>query len=321
MSSPPPKNPNKTIVLLKRSAYELAILHGNSALEKQIQAQGPSTSRLLVAHSEHTLGIEKLKKILLEFFTGVEYFYRENLEDPFFLARFREAENIITYGGDGTFLWGAKHALPHQNLISINSSPSTSSGFYSCGSIVDFQEFLRYGGFAKEFNGAKAKEMLEYISTIKYTVSDPSNQKIVNEGVAINDLLVSGVHPASSAKYWLMESGFSRTQISSGLWICSPLGSHGAVRSAGGIRQLADDARLQWKVRELYLKPNVSPFDSKNNFQGFVPQNETLEVVSNMRQGLISPDGDTNSIPFGFEQRLICRLNYRALRLFSRKSK
>lgn len=308
----------KTAVLLKRTAYELALIHDDSLVESHILTKSLSTPVLLDAHEEHTAGLIPLQKTLELHCEGdVQYFYREDLKDPAILAKYQEAKNVVSYGGDGTFLWAAKHILPHQNIISINSSPKTSVGFYSCGSVKDFQEFLRRGGF-EETNGPDGVPLLEQIAVLKYELWDIIGRRI--EGIALNDLLVSGPHPASSAKFWLTEVGYSRMQSSSGLWLCTPLGSNGAVWAAGGSTQASDDDHLQWVTRELYRSPQARATDRfLEPKKGFVKKNEVIKLTSCMRQGLISPDGDTDSIPFGYNDTLICWIETKARRLFSRK--
>lgn len=300
----------ETAVLLKRTAYELAAIHSNQATETYIEGKSAGAGKLMRAHKEHTTSLATLRSILSEMFPAGSFqeFFREDLQEPSTLRKFQEAQNIVTFGGDGTFLWAARAALPEQRIVAINSSPKTSVGFYSIGSVEDFHSFLKNGGF-------DAHEP-EHLNVINYSIC--SGGKTLVEGKAINDLLVSGPFPASSARYVVAYDGVAKPQLSSGLWVCSPLGSNGAMRSAGGHVQNPDSQLLQWKVRELYqTNPHVTTFGDG----GFLQVGEQLFVTSEMRKGLISVDGDTIMHSFEYGMVLRCNLDIGARRLFGRKQR
>ena len=70
--------------------------------------------------------------------------------------------------------------------------------------------------------------------------------------------VTSQYSPASSTRYLLRVDGREELQTSSGVWIATASGATGAMRSAGGRPMSGDDRRLQYKVREPYVRVGTS---------------------------------------------------------------
>lgn len=305
----------RVALLAKRSQYEMAILHENSVVQEKIHSQVPEASTILLAHNEHTRDLRLLKEILsvhADTIT-VDYFCRENLLDPLLLQEYQKAELVIAFGGDGTYLWGARHMVQSQRIIAINSSPLTSVGFYSCGSVTDFQRYADLGLLKGEKDFP-----VESLGVIRYALYQDT--ELLHAGVAVNDILVSAAHPAATSKYWIGTGGSGTSHISSGIWLSTPLGSNGAMRSAGGYVQPDFDTRMQWRVRERYVHPGtVLQYQYSKLMEGFTDPHDPLWIISYMREGLVSPDGDSLSIPFSYGNRLSCVYEPNSLSLLLRK--
>ena len=306
----------RVALLAKRSQYEMAILHENSLVQDKIHAQVPETATMLLAHNEHTRDLGRLRAILeaREPFITVDYFCRENLSEPELLVEYQMADLVIAFGGDGTYLWGARHLRFGQPIISINSSPLTSVGFYSCGSVTEFEHYCKQG----LLSGNLSSFAFESLGVIRYYVY--RDTELFKEGVAVNDILVSAAHPAAVSKYWIGHDGKGTAHISSGIWLCTPLGSHAAMRSAGGYVQPDLDNRMQWRVRERFTHPGVATqFRSTDLVEGFANSYAPIWISSYMREGLVSPDGDSLSFPFSYGNRLSCVYEPDSLRLLLRR--
>jgi hypothetical protein len=89
----------------------------------------------------------------------------------------------------------------------------------------------------------------------------------------LNDILVSSPNPAAMSRYVLTAGSRSEIQASSGIWISTPAGSTGGVRSAGGTVMPLEGALIQYAVREPY-GPRQGRY-------------ELLRGVRHIREGLV----------------------------------
>jgi len=166
---------------------------------------------------------------------------------------------IITVGGDGTFLTVARHcrATP---VMGVNSSPSTSTGHYCIAHPDTFEPLLNAwrGGLLKTTALARIRGEIE-------------GQRLPHD--ALNDVLFANRTPVSSTRYALRIGDATELQLSSGIWVATASGSTAAIHSCGGEIRPMHDHRLQWRVREPYLRDG----ERRVLLNGFTDE---IEIVS-----------------------------------------
>lgn len=195
-------------------------------------------ARLRSAHAEHGESVARCEQILeasgLEIMRAAQPRKRDT-------AR---ADLVISIGGDGTFLWCAR-AVDNVPMLGVNSAPGTSTGHYC---------------------GATAENLPEHLEAILSGSVEPQALPRLRVEIsgrllpyrALNDVLFTHKSPVCSARYLLELGDTHELQISSGIWISTASGSTGAMMSAGGVRMATDDWRMQYRVREPYLRPGQS---------------------------------------------------------------
>lgn len=79
--------------------------------------------------------------------------------------------------------------------------------------------------------------------------------------------------PVSSTRYALRIGDATELQLSSGIWVATASGSTAAIHSCGGEIRPMHDHRLQWRVREPYLRDG----ERRVLLNGFTDE---IEIVS-----------------------------------------
>ncbi|MCA9401494.1 MAG: hypothetical protein KC713_07690, partial [Candidatus Omnitrophica bacterium] len=80
----------------------------------------------------------------------------------------------------------------------------------------------------------------------------------------------------------------------------TPIGSTGAIRSAGGKTLKVSDIKLQYMPRELY-----TPFKKTYRFKGGILTKGTpFSIFSLMRSGMTYFDGAHMSVPFPYGEQI-----------------
>ncbi len=193
---------------------------------------------------------------------------------------------VVTVGGDGTFLTVARHcrATP---LFGVNSSPSTSTGHYCIAlpSTLEALLALWREGRLKTTPLARIRAEIE-------------GQRLPHD--ALNDLLFANRTPVSSTRFALRIGDVTELHLSSGMWIATASGSTAAIRSAGGEVRPMHDHRLQWRVREPYLRDG----ETRTLLSGFT--DDAIEIVSRSDKNALYVDGhgEPFAVPRGARARL-----------------
>jgi len=193
---------------------------------------------------------------------------------------------VVTIGGDGTVLH-ASHSIGDTPVLAVNSSPSTSVGFFTaCG--------------ARAFP-AVLEQVLDgrVRPTPLFRMSVRVRGELVSDRV-LNDVLFSHDCPASTTRYVLGLRGRSEDQVSSGVWVATAAGSTAAIRAAGGRPIEAGSGRLQFAVREPGPCGGAADYRLPTVTHGFVEQGETLEIRSRTTAARIYIDGPHVVFPVGF---------------------
>jgi NAD+ kinase len=191
---------------------------------------------------------------------------------------------ILSVGGDGTFLLASRLGSSAP-LLGVNSSPSTSIGRYCAAHAATLGPLLD----AIIAGTAPIARLLR----LHVTIDDaplPFD--------ALNDALFAARCPVTAARYaFLLPDGLD-IQLSSGIWVATPTGSTGAIRSAGGEVVDDSDGRLQWRVRE----PFIGGVRAPRALAGF--SGEGFEVISRHADNAVWLDGHSTPYPAPFGARV-----------------
>ncbi len=268
----------KSILLLyKRSAYRIYFLDEKSSLrQKKTPFIKEEKRRFEKAHDDHYETLRNISKFL--FTQGIRFTesYRGRHID------YSRYDLIITVGGDGTFLEAARNAK-EQTIVGINSAPGYSVGKLCIGTKDNFKKVL-----SRLFDQDYSVGFLQ-----RLRVKLDSTPK---EILALNDVLICHVNPAFLCRYYLKIGSQKEEQRSSGIWVSTPMGSSGAVYSAGGKSLDRFDKRFQYMPRELYKGINGAYC-----LRGSVlSKGEKIEVTSLMRKGMIYVDGAHQFVHFEY---------------------
>jgi len=321
-----PKAKIKLLVVEKISAHDLAFEHDNVEMQELILKKDPSVRGLLLAHKEHGQAVKKLDEYLsspsLRRICEWQRVYRDGLTAE--LAK--EADIIITLGGDGTFLWAARFIeVGSTQIIGINSSPSTSVGYYSTGNVYDF---------CSKFDLLLDKRWTNDVSLtrLEYTINGKPPTSL-SERYVLNEVLFCAEHPADMSRYLLKTREGEEEQKSSGVWVSTPAGSTAALLSAGGVIQPWSDERLQYVVREPYkaitnpdksfyrlthgfISPRANWKTEEDNLESIVM--DSMEITCKMRTGILCLDGSTITKKVTYGDRITIRPSFYYLRVLGK---
>ena len=211
------------------------------------------------------------------------------------LADYGAYDWIITVGGDGTFLEGARF-LTRQYILGVNSDPQWSVGRFCAVTAGTFPSLLE-----RILSGRGNIVRLNRME-VQF---ESSGEKVL----ALNDILACHQNPASMSRYCVRIDGKEEEHSSSGLWVSTAAGSTGAIRSAGGSVMPLASRDLQYRARELYR-------GSGNSYRlqaGRVPPGIRIRLLSLMKEGRVYLDGSHECRLFRFGDLIRIRSSTRAL--------
>ena len=187
---------------------------------------------------------------------------------------------VVVVGGDGTVL-DVAHSVESQPILAINSDPDRSVGYF-CAVEAQHAETAARRVANDEVVRTRLHRIQLHINGEPYGIP------------CLNDILIANAHPAMMSRYVLSTGLLSEKQSSSGLWISTPAGSTGGIRSAGGTVLPLSGAMLQYLVREPYMPRGTGYRMSR----GVRHLSEGLTVRSLMTGGRIYVDGPYHEIAF-----------------------
>ncbi|MFA5260482.1 MAG: hypothetical protein WC450_04570 [Candidatus Omnitrophota bacterium] len=211
---------------------------------------------------------------------------------------YRRYDWVVTVGGDGTFLEGAR-SVTRQYILGVNSDPQWSVGRFCAVTADTFAPLLERicSGRMKTLSLNRMQVLFESSGETVY---------------ALNDVLACHQNPAAMSRYNLRIAGEEEEQSSSGIWIATAAGSTGALRSAGGAAMPLTSRKLQYRVRELYRGRGSPP---RARFQaGILSPQMIIHLISLMKEGVIYIDGSHEKRLFRFGERVRVQSSSRALR-------
>ena len=155
-------------------------------------------------------------------------------------------------------------------VMGINSNPERSRGFLCLAGPGNFRKHIQ--------NIMEERQKPISVGRLRVRIG---KRKIPYE--AANDILLSHEVPARSSRYTIIYKNTSENQLSSGVWIATPLGSTAAFKAAGGRPFKIGSGYFAFIVRELE--------SGKKMRGGRLRSRSRLEFVSGMQRMALYFDG------------------------------
>ncbi|HEY9713143.1 MAG TPA: NAD(+)/NADH kinase [Chroococcales cyanobacterium] len=285
---------SKVLILHKKSTFQIqAIEHREARFLKLLEEGSDVVTRVKVAHQEHMETLAVLEKELAR--RQIEYVSLPRSE---LNHKVDDVDLMIAVGGDGTFL-DASHFLDSTPLLGVNSSSSSSFGHFCLANEKNLENVL---------DQIESGQLQPYdILRLELVLNGSSLPELV-----LNEVLISHTNPAATSRYFIELQGVREEQRSSGVWVGTPGGSTGSLRSAGGTVLPITDDRYQYVVREACIRPN----EVYNLVKGIVPGKEDMRIVSQMRTGVLHIDGQHIDYQFSLGDELVIRRSEEDLHAF-----
>jgi len=257
-------------------------------------AQIPKARRSIVkeAHEANRVAREAVQRCLKARKLKYRVVFRSEL------ARIKDTRLVVAVGGDGTILDTARR-IQQTPLVGVNSSPSTSEGFFAAVDAGHFPKVL----------DAILSDRVQPLNLARLCVR--RNNRMIGFPV-LNDILITHRVPVCMSHYQLIFRGQDERHRGSGLWIAPAAGSTGAIHSAGGKILRMDDPRFQFVVREPYKGALLGSVSTS----GILKPEEQLECISAMPEGCIYLDGHPRRYRFDEGDHLCIGLSRWPLRIY-----
>ena len=287
------------LILHKKTTFQIqAIEHKESRFLKLVEEQHESVKRVQIAHSEH---METLNAVCDELKRRGVIFRCLARSDLTETTISDDVDLVISVGGDGTFL-DASHHIEFTPILGINSSTSSSFGHFCIANITNFKEVL---------DKIEADEQpLEQLLRLEMSI----NGEVLPD-LVLNEVLVAHTHPAATSRYFISVGGVVEEHRSSGIWIGTPAGSTGSLRSAGAPVMRITDNRYEFIIREACMRPN----EDWKLLKGVLNSDQAIEVVSQMRTGAFYIDGQHIQYQFGLGDALVVKPSEKYLNAYIAK--
>ncbi len=272
-------NIKRIFILYKVSAYSIYFERSGSSFRSKGKVSSREIRRFRMIHDTHHECLREVERIVRQ--EGIAY--RKVCRGEAY--RPSDHDLVVTVGGDGTFLEGAR-MLKKQIILGVNSDPTWSVGRFCCATEKNFREVLSCL-IAGEGSVRKFPRLEVRVSGRKYNV--------------LNDILFAHDNPAAMSRYVLEIAGRKEVQKSSGVWVCAAAGSSGAMKSAGGVLVPPTKEIIQYRPRELYV------WQRKNQYLltgGILKGTPKMRITSMMREGFAFLDGSHVSLPVGFGESI-----------------
>jgi NAD+ kinase len=292
----------RILVVHRRSAYtDLVADKKESNVSRLIKTGDPLVEGIVTAHKHHSESLPTVKKVLESRELKATWLHRIgniNLD---------QYDLIIALGGDGTVLH-ASHSIGNTPVLAVNSSPSTSVGFFTGANADNFGTVL----------DQVLSEQLKPVTLSRMEVA--VNGKVVTSR-ALNDVLFCHDCPASTTRYQLTFDDHTEDQISSGVWVSTAAGSTAVIRSAGGKMMPPRSKQLQFAVREPFPLGGKEQRIAPSMVRGFVPEDKSLNIRSKTEAASLYIDGPHVVFPVDFGDVVTFARSNTSLHLFGYNKK
>lgn len=266
---------NKVLVVYKRSTYDL--YHNeeyDKNVKKMINEGHIAVKTLKDSHNTHQMTVDIVIEALSMKGIQLDVIFRGDLKP------ITDYDLVVTTGGDGTVLETSKY-VKDTPILGVNSDPLGSVGFFTGADKDNFAEKIQQ----------VLDDKIEVINMNRIQLY--LNDEEIKE-LSLNDILITHSIPAATSRYILKHHGMEETHRSSGIWISTPAGSTGAIRSAGGTPMEIKSSDFQYLVREFYDRGGMS----YKFLNGFFLDEDDFQIISQMRLGRIYIDGPYFDYPF-----------------------
>jgi len=283
----------KILVVYKKPVLDIYRQKGKKELEEFL-AEGYDIKDLKAEVIENRITKKIVKNTLKADNVKVDWKYRA------FLSK-RLVNNydlIITFGGDGTLLEAA-HYIEDKPVLGVNSDfrpddPDSSEGFFLAANKYNFEEVYQH------FKRGKISEHKFQRLEVEL------NGKKLEEKV-LDEVFISHKDPAATSRMVVKYGGIEEFQKSSGFIIATPA-SNWTIKAGGEVLPIDSD-KFQYVAREICLgRLNPNPKLEKG-------KSKSLEVLSKMREGIISLDGKHVRYDFGLGAKLKVSISKKPLRI------
>lgn len=279
------KKLKKVLILFKKSTFQIqAVEHREPRFLKLLEEGNASVARVKSAHDEHYETLKVLEDELSK--RNIEY---QAIARADLSGAVDNYDLVISVGGDGTFL-DASHSIHAVPLLGVNSSPSSSFGHFCLANIENVAATLD----KIESGDLQPFPLLRLQITL--------NGNVLPE-LVLNEVLVCHSNPAGTSRYYVQMGETREEQRSSGIWIGTPSGSTGSLKSAGGVIMPIISQQYQYIVREPWERPNQH-FNLK---KGVLDRVQDIHMISAMRTGALYLDGSHIDYSFSLGDEVIIK--------------
>ena len=261
------------IILYKRSAYSIYFKHPQSSFRRHAKVSVDEIKRFKKMHDTHYACLKEVERVVKKQCIPFRKYCRGRKFEV------KPYDLVITVGGDGTFLEGAR-ALKEQIILGVNSDPSWSIGSFCCSTVETFESILR--------SLLNNKQSICQFPRLELRAAGERFN-------VLNDILFSHHNPAAMSRYCLTVGNITEEQKSSGVWVSTAAGSSGAIKSAGGKKFRPTEKIVQYRPRELYVKKSMA-----YRLTGGILVKSNISITSMMREGYAFVDGSHLSLAVGF---------------------
>lgn len=290
---------NKLLVVYMKSRYEIYLTHlkedpENPALKKFLE-ETPDGHHLLKLDEEHNRNLEKTLNALEK--SGIKYdaHYRADLCEELI----KHYDQVMTIGGDGTFLEAAGHIKDKTPIIAVNTAVyfdealgkrRGSEGFYAAINPFNFDKIFPLFIAGELKATALNRLLLEYES-----------QKV--EHLVMNEVSVGPEDPHSTVRYTIRAKDFEEDQFSSGLIIATPQEAW-AMSYPGGTVLPIEEKSFQAVTRANYNSRYDMELGIYKTDGIIIRHPNSIEVESKSRTATVAVDGKHKQFPFTFGTKI-----------------
>lgn len=250
---------------------------------------------LVVCHKDYQKAVSVVMKALEDEGISSSCVNRDLLS----AGKLRNADLVISVGGDGTLL-RTSHHLSRQPVLCVSPNPKLNEGFFSRACVADFREKLKLL--------LKGKFSILSLNRLEAVIS--YGRMKVRAEPALNEVFIGSMKPYQTARYVLKVGKRSEFQKSSGVLVSTAAGSNAWLGSAGGKKLPVKSGRVQFLVREPYTGRLTKP-----KLKGDVlPKSASITIRSLNWHGIIAIDS-IREYPFREGAKVTIRSSKIPLRL------
>lgn len=270
----------RVLIILKETCLRFVKTSPDSASRlKQLERGVDQRAKVEEADAEHEATLRVVRAVLSRLDIRFRCVYRQNLTR----RHFQGIDLVITLGGDGTFLTST-HFVSGVPMLGVNSAPSSSHGKFCLAKAETFEAIMR----------SIITGELQPLSLLRLQLT-LDDQPL--SGFVMNEILIHDEAPPGACRYHLSLNGQQERQLSSGVYVATPAGSTGSIRSAGGHVLPLTSLNWQYFVREPFIEPDGPDWQF---LDGILSSDDSLLITSGMWDGWIFVDGKNSGIKHPF---------------------